>query len=160
MSKKYKGFTTIEVLIVIGILVILASIGFPYFRKLYRVYKFNQYAFELENLVKWAKIAAMEKSHNISICLDETNKEIKIYDEGTSRSPNCYGNLLKVMKIKDSWITPNISVDLGKSGLMFDPRGLAIYEGEVCITDGERYFKAVLEANRGGIGIEGGSGGC
>jgi type IV fimbrial biogenesis protein FimT len=64
------------------------------------------------------------------------------------------------MKINDTWITPSISVAWGKSGLMFDPRGLAIYGGNVCITDGERYFKAVLQSDRGAIRIEGGSGRC
>jgi type IV fimbrial biogenesis protein FimT len=156
MGIKCKGFSLIEFFIVIGILAILASIGFPSIQKLYKVYKFNQYAFELENTVKWAKIKAMERSSNISICLN--GNEIRVYDEGTKRSPSCSENLLRTMKITDTWITLYISV--GKSGLMFDPRGLAIYGGNVCITDGERYFKAVLQSDRGAIRIEGGSGRC
>jgi type IV fimbrial biogenesis protein FimT len=158
MKMKDKGFTLIEFFIVIGILAILASIGFPSIQKLYRVYKFNQYAFELENVVKWAKITAMERSSGISICIN--GNEIRVYDEETKRSPSCSGNLLRIMKINDTWITPRISVALGKSGLMFDPRGLAIYAGNVCITDNERYFKVVLQSDRGAIKIEGGSGGC
>ncbi|AEH22123.1 pilin [Thermodesulfobacterium geofontis OPF15] len=158
MGVKCKGFSLIEFFIVIAILAILASIGFPSIQKLYRVYKFNQYAFELENTVKWAKITAMERSSNISICLN--GNEIRVYDEGTKRSPSCSGNLLRIMKINDTWITPSISVALSQSGLMFDPRGLTIYGGNVCITDGERYFKAVLQSDRGAIGIKSGSGRC
>uniref|UniRef100_A0A7C4JRV8 Prepilin-type N-terminal cleavage/methylation domain-containing protein n=1 Tax=Thermodesulfobacterium geofontis TaxID=1295609 RepID=A0A7C4JRV8_9BACT len=162
MGVKCKGFTLIEFLIVIGILAILASIGFPSIKKLYRVYKFNQYAFELENVVKWAKITAMEKSSGISICLN--GNEIRVYDEGPLRSPSCSESentkLLKIIRINDTWITPRILVALDKSGLMFDPRGLAIYDGNICITDGERYFKVVLQSDRGAIEIEGGIGGC
>jgi len=160
MGVECKGFSIIEFFIVIGILAILASIGFPSIQKLYRVYKFNQYAFELENIVKWAKIKAMERSSNISICVNESEREIKIYDEGIKRSPSCSGNLLRTMKITDTWITLRKSVGWNKPGLMFDPRGLAIYSGNVCITDGERYFKAVLDSDRGAIRIEGGNGGC
>ncbi|PMP95143.1 MAG: hypothetical protein C0169_05665, partial [Thermodesulfobacterium geofontis] len=62
MGKKCRGFSIIEFLIVIGIMAILASIAFPSIKKLYQVYKFNQYAFELESIVKWAKVTAMERS--------------------------------------------------------------------------------------------------
>lgn len=162
MGVKCKGFSIIEFLIVIGILAILASIGFPSIKKLYRVYKFNQYAFELENVVKWAKITAMEKSSGVSICLN--GNEIRVYDEGPLRNPSCSESentkLLRIIRINDTWITPRISVALDRSGLMFDPRGLAIYGGNICITDGERYFKAVLQSDRGAIRIEGGSGRC
>ncbi len=141
---------------------ILASIAFPSIKKLYQVYKFNQYTFELESIVKWAKVTAMERSSGVSICLNRN--EIRIYDEGPLRNPSCSESentkLLRIMRINDTWITPRISVALDKSGLMFDPRGLAIYGGNVCITDGERYFKVVLQSGRGAIKIEGGIGGC
>ncbi len=162
MGRKRKGFSIIEFFIVIGILAILASIGFPSIKKLYRVYKFNQYALELENVVKWAKITAMERSSDVSICLN--GNEIRVYDEGPLRDPSCSESentkLLKVIKITDTWIIPSISVALNKSGLMFDPRGLAIYSGSICITDGEKYFKAKLQSGRGAIKIESGSGRC
>jgi len=162
MGKKCKGFSIIEFFIVIGILAILASIGFPSIKKLYRVYKFNQYAFELENVVKWAKITAMERSSDVSICLN--GNEIRVYDEGPLRNPSCSESentkLLKVIKITDNWITVNKSIASGKSGLMFDPRGLAIWGGNICISDGNRYYKVVLQNGRGAIKIESGSGRC
>jgi len=162
MGKKCKGFSIIEFFIVIGILAILASIGFPSIKKLYRVYKFNQYAFELENVVKWAKITAMERSSDVSICLN--GNEIRVYDEGPLRNPSCSESentkLLKVIKITDTWIIPRISVALNKPGLMFDPRGLAIWGGNICISDGNRYYKVVLQNGRGAIKIESGSGRC
>jgi len=162
MGKKCKGFSIIEFFIVIGILAILASIGFPSIKKLYRVYKFNQYAFELENVVKWAKITAMKRSSDVSICLN--GNEIRVYDEGPLRNPSCSESentkLLKVIKITDTWITANKSIASGKSGLMFDPRGLAIWGGNICISDGNRYYKVVLQSGRGAIKIESGSGRC
>ena len=162
MGKKCKGFSIIEFFIIIGILAILASIGFPSIKKLYRVYKFNQYAFELENVVKWAKITAMERSSDVSICLN--GNEIRVYDEGPLRNPSCSESentkLLKVIKITDTWIIPRISVALNKPGLMFDPRGLAIWGGNICISDGNRYYKVVLQSGRGAIKIESGSGRC
>lgn len=160
--KKSRGFSVLEFLIIIGIIAILASIGFPGMKKFYRIYKFNTYAFELENLVKWAKITAIERSSGVSICLN--NNEIRVYDEGPLRNPSCSESentkLLKIMKINDNWIVSDIDVALGKLGLMFDPRGLAIFEGNICITDNERYFKIVLQSDRGAIRIEGGNGRC
>lgn len=160
--KNIKGFSLLEFLIVIGILAILASIGFSGIKRFYRIYKFNSYAFELENIVKWAKITAMERSAGISLCL--SSNEIRVYDEGPLRNPSCFENenskLLKVMKINDPWIISRISVALGKPGLMFDPRGLAIFGGNICITDNERYFKVVLQSDRGAIKIDSGKGGC
>lgn len=155
---KKRGFSTLEFLIVLGIIAILASLGFPAIRKLYRTYKFNSYAFELESLVKWAKITAVERSIGVSIC--KKDNSIVVYNEDTSRNPSCSGEVLKTLVISDSWVTSDIDVALGKSGLMFDPRGLVIFGGNVCITDGENYFKVKLQSNKSAIITEAGSGGC
>jgi len=156
--KNKKGVSLLECLLVLSIIVILSTFTVPSIKKLYRTYKFNEYAFKLESLVRWAKITAIERSSSISICLDEN--EIKVYNEGSSRNPSCSGNVLKVLKITDDWIDSNIEVSFNKAGLMFDPRGLAIFGGNVCISDGSRYYKVVLQSGRGAITIESGEGGC
>lgn len=157
-SIKTSGTSLIEIFIVISIIIILANFSLPYIKKLYRTYKFNEYALEIENLVKWAKITAIEKSINVSIC--KNNNEISVYNEGTSRNPSCSGEKLKTLKIKDNWINLSESVAWGKEGLMFDPRGLAIFTGNICISDGEIHYKVELQSNRGAITIEAGEGNC
>lgn len=157
-SIKTSGTSLIEIFIVISIIIILANFSLPYIKKLYRTYKFNEYALEIENLVKWAKITAIEKSINVSIC--KNNNEISVYNEETSRNPSCSGEKLKTLIIKDNWINLSESVAWGKEGLMFDPRGLAIFTGNICISDGEIYYKVKLQSNRGAITIEAGKGNC
>ncbi len=158
MSYRLSGLSLIEALIVIAIIAILASFAIPSMQKFYRVYKFNEYSFELESLVRWARIAAIEKGINTSICVNGQN--IVVYNETTSKDPSCSGDVLKELVIRESWITPSIYVALGKSGLMFDPRGFAIFGGNICITDGNRYYKVILQSDRGAITVEGGKGGC
>ena len=160
-----KGVSLLECFLVLSIIVILSTFTVPSIQKLYRTYKFNEYAFKLESLVRWAKITAIEKGINVSICVSERN--ILVYNETTSRDPSCSGNVLKVLKITDDWIDSNIKVSLNnikvslnKAGLMFDPRGLAIFGGNVCISDGSRYYKVVLQSGRGAITIKSGEGGC
>ena len=153
-----KGVSLLECLLVLSIIVILSTFTVPSIQKLYRTYKFNEYAFKLESLVRWAKITAIEKGINVSICVSERN--VLVYNETTSRDPSCSGQILKSLIIPDTWIASSISVALDASGLMFDPRGLAIFGGNVCISDGSRYYKVVLQSGRGAITIKSGEGGC
>ncbi len=158
MKYKITGISLIEVIITIAIILILASFSIPSMQKFYRIYKFNEYSFELESLVRWARIAAIEKGINTSICIK--NQNIVVYNETVSRDPSCSGEVLKKLVINDPWITSSIYVALGKPGLMFDSRGFAIFGGNVCITDGSKYYKVILQSDRGAITVEGGEGSC
>jgi len=164
-NSKKAGFSLLEIIVALAILFILASITFPDFRKVYRTYKFNSYAYQLESLVRYAKMVAMEKSVHVSICVDTSSKVVSLYNETTSRDPDCRGELISQLKITDDWVslTYNGSFKRNESfggATLFDPRGLAVLGGNICIDDGTRKFKTVFQNNRGTINIETGQGTC
>jgi len=161
-NSKKAGLSILEIMIALAILFILASITFPDFRKVYRTYKFNSYAYKLESLVRYAKIVAMEKTVHVSICVDTNAKIISlyIYNETTSRDPSCSGDLISQLKITDDWVSLTSSWGWSKSGEMFDPRGLALFGGHICISDGTSYFEIKTQSNRGAIRTEAGQGTC
>jgi len=156
------GLSLLEIMIALAILFILASITFPDFRKVYRTYKFNSYAYQLESLIRYAKIVAMEKTVHVSICVDTNAKIISLYNETTSRDPSCSRDreLISQLKISDDWVSLTSSWGSSKKGEMFDPRGLALFGGHICISDGTGNFTIVTQSNRGAIRTEAGQGTC
>ena len=174
MKKKFSGITLVEILLVIAIIAILASITVPSLKRFYRIYKFNEYSFETENLIKWAKITAIEQSSYIWICIEKSGSftdtcsggngcKIEVYNVGTCSESSCSDKTaLKSLVIQDNWVTITRSTlfPKGYSCLTFDPRGLAKTSGNICITDGNRYYKITLQLNRGTITVNSGDGGC
>ena len=161
---RYKGFTIVELLIVVAIIAIIATVGFLNFPKLYKIYKFNEYTYAVENFVKLAKVKAMELTENMAICVDTTSRSIKIVNLGSSRSiqcnvnTNCVGNIRPCVFTKLEIQEDFINLDGWSTG--FDPRGFALRPGRVCIDkEGQRYFK-VCVSRFGAIRIDEGNGAC
>ncbi|MGC8984288.1 MAG: pilus assembly FimT family protein [Thermosulfidibacteraceae bacterium] len=126
-----KGFTLIELVVILGIVAIVILISVPRFARIYRSYKFDHYASSVEAFMKRAKMLAMESGNNTAICLD--GRTLLIKNAGTSRSSFCSGtSIIDTLPFMDSFI----SVEINKGffdGLAFDPRGLAINSGSVVI---------------------------
>jgi hypothetical protein len=79
--------------------------------------------------VKFAKIHAMEATTNTSVCL--SSGQLSVCELGTSRSAAlCSGMAVRTLAIPSS----HNYISLGGSGASFDPRGLAISTGNVCVT--------------------------
>lgn len=159
-----KGFTLIEVCIVIVVIIVVAAIAVPSFKTYYRIHKFKDYSYSMENMIKGSKVIAMERSVNIGVCVDSTAKTVRIVDMGVSRSEICTGTTLNTLKIEDDFVTlssTETSKDKGTYGLAFDPRGFSIYlGGNVCVSDGVKHYKVVVSGFGGAMRIDKGSGGC
>ncbi|PKN83653.1 MAG: hypothetical protein CVU51_11965 [Deltaproteobacteria bacterium HGW-Deltaproteobacteria-1] len=152
-GKFNKGFSIIELLIVIGIIAILASIAVPSLNAYYRNYKYREYAYSMESLIRWSRLTAMERTANIGLCVNSVNKTLSIVNMGTSRADTCTGDTLNNFQIEDDFVS------LKGSGAAFDPRSFAIFTGNVCLTGDARFYKVVI-SRFGAIRIERGMGGC
>ncbi len=149
--KGQKGLSLVELLVAISLIAILASIAIPALLKYQRDYTFIDYASQMKYLVKQAKIYAMERTTNVGVCVQ--GNMLTIRNIGTSRGAGiCTGTVLRTMTVTDSYVT------LTGSGASFDPRGLAIQLGNVCVAYGGRYERVVV--SRVGIRTERGNGGC
>ncbi|MBX0311837.1 MAG: GspH/FimT family pseudopilin [Sulfurihydrogenibium sp.] len=151
-----RAFTLIEMLIVLLTAILILAIAINNFPKQRKIYTYQQYISELETAVRMAKLKAVERSVNVSIC--PVNNSIVVYDKGSDRSYPCDGNgkIIYTINIDNSIAT------VKGSGFSFDPRGLGIIGGNICIqsADGSMYYKILVQSLSGRINIQKGSGGC
>lgn len=158
---KQKGFTLVELLVAMGLMAALAAIAIPNMLRYYKDYKFNDYAAQMDYLVKYAKIYAMERTKNVGICVNSTDKILTIRDIGISRGAGkCSGVEIKRMEVDNN---DKGYIELAGDGAFglgptIDPRGLAIYNGSVCITNGTKYSRVYI--GKASIRTESGDGGC
>ncbi|MCX8125445.1 MAG: prepilin-type N-terminal cleavage/methylation domain-containing protein, partial [Spirochaetes bacterium] len=149
--KQNKGFSFVELMVVIALITILSAVAIPSITKFYRTYKYIEYTSSMENLVRWAKMTAIERSINVGLCVDTTNKRLRVVNMGTNRTGICTGTDLNTLNIEHDFVS------IAGSGSAFDPRGFAIFTGDVCLSDGNSYYKSVI-SRFGAIRIEKGSG--
>jgi len=146
-----KAFTLVELLVAVAIIIIVGFGILINFQRIYREYKFNEYAFLMEALVRSAKAYAMEKSRNVNICIN--GKTIYLIDVGTSRTVNCTGTTVDRLVVTEDYI------NLTGSEVGFDPRGFALRLGSLCIDNGQRYVR-VSVSRWGAIRVEEARGVC
>jgi Tfp pilus assembly protein FimT len=143
-------------LIVILIATLILAVAINSFPKQREIYTYQQYISELETAVRMAKLKAVERSVNVSVC--PVNNSIVVYDKWSDRSYPCNGNgnIIYTINIDDSITT------VKGSGFSFDPRGLGIMGGNICIqsADGSMHYRISVQPLSGRINIQKGSGGC
>jgi Tfp pilus assembly protein FimT len=143
-------------LIVILIATLILAVAINNFPEQQKIYTYQQYISELETAVRMAKLKAVERSVNVSVC--PVNNSIVIYNKGSDRANPCDGNGNIIYTIN----IDNFIATVKGSGFSFDPRGLGIIGGNICIqsADGSMHYKILVQSLSGRINIEKGGGGC
>ena len=169
--RKERAYTLLEILIIVALLLIFLSIGIPMAIKIYRTYKFKNYAIQLQSLANLARVKAIEKGDYIWICLEkagftdvcsEGNCKVTVYDVGDcSNLSNCpQKTLIKSMLIPESWVELSKTTGLNAECLIFNPHGVANINGSICISNGKNFYKLILQQGRSIINETTGPGGC
>ncbi|MFO0751902.1 MAG: prepilin-type N-terminal cleavage/methylation domain-containing protein [Thermodesulfovibrionales bacterium] len=154
-GKGQEGFSMIEMVVAVAIASVITAIAVFNLSKFIKQYRFDSTAANMENLVKLGKIKALEFTSNVGICVDTASKQVSVRNLGTSRSAGiCTGSAFQgaSMSVTEDYIT------LAGSGASFDPRGLAIFSGYVCVSYNNQYQRVCI--SKTGIRTEGGQGGC
>jgi type IV fimbrial biogenesis protein FimT len=156
MRMKYKGFTLIEFLIIIAIIVVLSTFAIPAWDRFMEINRFNNDIMAVEYTINRAKVVAMERTTNVGVCVNG-NKKLILYDIGPERNNDpCTGTQLLEISLKGFFS------NLKNNGIIiFDPRGLNIMVGgNICIenTQLNSYYKIIV--GRGHQRVEKGEGRC
>lgn len=154
-----KGFTLLEFLIVVAIIIILSTFAIPAWDKFMEINRYHNDVMAVEHTINRAKITAMSKTTNVGVCVVDNEPRILIYDVGFGRGNNpCSGTFLFgiILRGLNTQITSN-------GNIIFDPRGLSIvenYNSTICIynTVLNSYYKIII--SRGSQRVEKGSGSC
>lgn len=149
-----RGFTLVELVIVFALIAIMAAIAVPNVYRFYQLYKFNEYAFQIEAIVREAKIKAIETSQHVAVCVQGRSIEVKLMN--SYRGNDCSGGTLyKRITVNDGWLNLNQN-----NILLWDPRGLSVFSGNLCMAGAGRHFRVIYQTNRGLVRVSGGVGGC
>jgi len=139
MERFKRGITLTELLIVIGILVILATVSFLKFREWYEVYEYMEEVSRLEYAIRKAKVIALERSSYVKVSAN--GNTLTVEDCGWAND-SC-----------STLESINFKYTLSSTGdVIFSPRGLAYSNGSFCVSYRDMSYKVIV--NRGGIRVE------
>jgi prepilin-type N-terminal cleavage/methylation domain-containing protein len=143
-----RGYSLIEVLVVMSVIGILATISVPNFIGLYNQYKVQEGFETVKGAIKEAQRQAMRRGRRCRIQIDETNRTIKV------KSPDVYGsyegcllsdrNLPNGVEVKTNYSTPVIT---------FSPRGNTNSAGTIVVYNSQNNSHKKCLAISLGLGI-------
>ncbi len=154
------GFSLIEVMLVVILLAILSVGGVAMLKPMLADQKLIKYGTQMEYMVKYARLHAMEKTVKVGICI--AGNQLTLYDLGTNRdSTVCGTSGQRIMSMAVESDDLSSGITLIGSSVSVDPRGLALYPGtggNACVTNGRKYYKTTVGV--AGVRTKQGTGTC
>jgi len=148
--KAYKrGFTLIEAVIVLAVLLILAYFLMAKFEELRRTAEFLNLVSRVEYAVRGAKVRALELSEYVKVKVENNTLTVERcgYDNASCT-------------VERSVSANGFTLDANRSEFVFTPRGLSSTSGSICVMDPETGMNRKIIINRGGIRVEVEEGSC
>ena len=87
------GFTLVELLVVMAILAILASVGFPSFQRLLADYRVTSQANSVQGLLQFARTEALKRTANVTVCSDGISLFVRVSNGCGGAAAGDLGNL-------------------------------------------------------------------
>ena len=109
-KKANNGFTLIELLIVVTIVVILTAISLPYIYNYKRLYKSEDQALKLMDLMREANQLALNRRHNFRVEIDLTDNALLLIDEASGAA----GKQVKSLPLESP---ADIRIDVNPTGI-------------------------------------------
>jgi type IV fimbrial biogenesis protein FimT len=123
------GFTLVELLVVLAILAILATIGLPSFQRLVADYRVASQANSVQGLLQFARTEAIKRTNGVIVCSDGTTLFVRVANTCAGASAGDTNNL-RVLgldgRIAFAGLPAGTGVSFAPSGYVFAGRNFDV----------------------------------
>jgi Tfp pilus assembly protein FimT len=150
--RDYPGFTFVEILLVLVVLVVITSISIPNFSKSYNTLLLQTTVNDIAYLMRYAQSRAIIKKKTVRFIFGDHTMSYRIYQQGTdTESPSGYN------PIRGRWgrtfnIPEGITVETTRPAINFYPDG-QIKKGRINVCHKSKCMLISTEERRGRVQI-------